>query len=355
MSNAPRFAGPSSEALSALGWDESFSESFAALSAPGDVPARVLRADLGGCVVASEEKEERLPVSARLRVKGLSPTTGDWVVVRGGEVVQVLERRTAVVRASTEESRAPQVLAANVEFVLVAEPLGERWRPRRLERLLVVAWQSGALPVVVLTKADRDEDPGQAVTAARKLAPGAAVHAVSARDGTGLAALGEELAPGTTAVILGRSGAGKSTLANLLAGGEAGLEVGDTREDGKGRHTTVRRELVRLASGALLIDTPGLRAIGLTDSVEAIAEAFSDVEELAASCRFNDCAHDSEPGCAVTAAVTVGDLARDRLASYRALLREQLRLAARSDRRLRAAQAAEFRARSRQLHRTERR
>lgn len=352
MTQTPRPAGYLSLSLVSWGWDESFAESFKALGLPGEEPGRVLRADLGACLVALDGREERLPVSRALRPAGSGqPTAGDWVVVHEGEITGVLERRTAVVRASTERDRHSQVLAANVEFVLVVEPLGERWRPRRIERLMVVAWQSGALPIVVLTKADRTEHPAAFVRAAQLLAPGALVHAVSVEDGRGLEALASELTPRTTAVVLGRSGAGKSTLANFLAGGDAGLATGEVRADGKGRHTTVARELVRLANGAHLIDTPGLRAIGLADSIEAVGEAFSDIESLASRCRFNDCAHETEPGCAVSAAVESGALSADRLESYNKLLREHARLEARADRRLQALQSAELRARHRQLRR----
>jgi ribosome biogenesis GTPase len=180
--------------------------------------------------------------------------------------------------------------------------------------------------------------------AAAAVAPGCAVHVVSAITGEGIAGLAAELAPRTTAVMIGSSGGGKSTLANALSDGQAGLETADIRSDGRGRHTTVARELVRLANGALMIDTPGLRAIGLWDATEALTEAFSEVEELALGCRFNDCAHDREPGCAVKQALADGRLDRARLESYRSLQREQRRLAARTDARLRAQRAAELRA-----------
>lgn len=334
----------SDRALSAWGWDSFFEENFGLLAESYDQPARVLRADLGACLVTFGGDEVHLPVHAGLRSGSEQPTAGDFVIVRLGQVHLVLERRTAVVRASTRKDMAPQILAANVEFVLLIEPLGERFRPRHLERLLVVAWRSGALPIVVLTKADQAEDIESVVLAARELAPGASVHAVSSLTGEGLEALAGELAPGTTAAVLGRSGAGKSTLVNALIAGDRELATGAVRRDGKGRHTTVTRELVRLANGSLMIDTPGLRAIGLTDSSEAIGDAFSDVELLAPECRFRDCNHDSEPGCAVKEAIDRGELSSERLASYRRLLREQARLEAKADPRLRALRSAELRA-----------
>ena len=217
--------------------------------------------------------------------------------MRDGEIASVLDRRTAVVRASADPGKGAQVLAANVEFVLVAEPLGERWRPRRLERLLVVAWQSAAIPIVVLTKADRCDDIEAALSLARAVAPGASVYAVSPLYGDGTEELAKALAPGTTAVIIGRSGA------------------------------------------------------GLIDSTEAIGDAFSDLEALAPNCRFGDCAHESEPGCAVQEAISAGELDGERLASYRRLQREQERLEAREDPRLRAAKAAEWRRFSKEIRR----
>jgi ribosome biogenesis GTPase len=240
-----------------------------------------------------------------------------------------------------------QVLAANVDTVLAVSSLSNPWRPRRVERLLVIAWQTGAVPILVLTKADCCEDPSGVYESAVSVAPGCAVHAVSALTGEGIEGLAAELAPRTTSVMIGTSGAGKSTLANALSNGEAGLATAEIRDDGKGRHTTVTRELVHLANGALMIDTPGLRAIGLWDAEEALADAFSDVDELALGCRFNDCAHDQEPGCAVKEAIGDGRLDLARLDSYRRLQREQHRLAARTDARLRAERSAAFKAMSR--------
>ncbi|MHB1988382.1 MAG: ribosome small subunit-dependent GTPase A [Acidimicrobiales bacterium] len=338
--------------LAAWGFDHYFARLVEARELPGDTPGRILRADRRACLVALEHGEEHLRLSPQLLdTESSRPTTGDWVIVRANEVTAVLDRRTAVIRGAADASGRPQVLAANVEFVLVAEALGERWRPRHLERLLVVAWQSGAIPIVVLTKADRCADVPGAVRLATGIAPGVAVHAVSALLGSGTAELAAELARATTSVIIGRSGAGKSTFANVLSHGEAGLATNMVRADGKGRHTTVARELVCLANGALLIDTPGIRAIGLSDSAAAIEEAFNDVESLSLTCRFDDCAHDSEPGCSVTAAISAGELDNERLVSYRRLQREQERLSAREDQRLRAQKTAEWRTRSKELRR----
>jgi len=337
---------PALMGLEGLGYDDGFDASFRAQRArfgPRAAVGRVLRVDRTSCQVALESVELSLPVSRDLQRDPLEgPTTGDWVVVDAGEVVALLERRTSVMRAGFRDLSA-HVLAANVDSVLVVSSLQTAFRPRRIERLLVIAWQTGGLPVVVLTKSDCCEDVAAALEQTAAVAPGVAVHAVSSVSGEGMEGLSAELAPGTTAVMIGPSGTGKSTLANYLSDGAAPLATNEVRSDGKGRHTTVTRELVRLANGALLIDTPGLRAVGLWDAGDALGDAFSDLGALALECRFNDCAHASEPGCAVQAAVAEGVLDPERLESFRRLEREQRRLEARNDARLRAERRAEHR------------
>lgn len=341
-------AEPEPPSLAALGWDASWQAAFEAVWPPGlprarqPEAARVLRRDRTMCLVGGDGGERQVTVARHLLVEPLeAPTTGDFVAVAGGEITAVLERRTSMMRSGYRDLSA-QVLAANVDTVLVVVSLDQPWRARRVERLLVVAWQTAAIPVVVLSKADRCDDPGGLFDAAAAVAPGCAVHVVSAFSGRGVDALAHELAPGTTTVMIGTSGAGKTTLANALADADTHRATSPMRTDGKGRHTTVARELVRLRNGALMIDTPGLRAIGLWDAEEALGEAFSDVEALAEGCRFGDCAHESEPSCAVKAAIQAGELDRDRLASFRRLQREQQWLAARTDARLRALRNAEW-------------
>ncbi len=348
--------GASSADLVELGWDDGFEalfqEELASLAPLAHEPAsrgRVLRRDRTLCSVGTDAGVRQLTIAQHLLASPLeAPTTGDFVVVAGGEIIAVLERRTAIRRAAFRDLSA-QVLAANVDTVLAVSSLANPWRPRRVERLLVIAWQTGAVPIVVLSKADCCEEAGEVYAAAVAVAPGCAVHAVSAFTGEGMEGLAAELGRRTTSVMIGTSGAGKSTLANALSNGEAGLATAEIRDDGKGRHTTVARELVQLANGALMIDTPGLRAIGLWDAEDALADAFSDVEELALGCRFNDCAHDREPGCAVKEAIEDGRLEFARLDSYRRLQREQQRLAARTDARLRAERSAAFKAMGRQI------
>ena len=265
----------------------------------------------------------------------------------------VLPRRGTIRRrAASSETRA-QLLAANVDVVLVTTPLGEPLNARRVERYATVAWDGGAVPVLVLTKSDACADPAGAVAAARAAVPGVDVVAVSAHTGDGLAALAAWLAPGRCAVLLGGSGAGKSTLANRLLG-EARLRTGAVRADGAGRHTTIHRELVVLPGGALLVDTPGLRELGVwkggdDPGAAALEATFADVAALADACRFADCAHEAEPGCAVRAAVGDGRLAAGRLAAWHRLVRELAHLARRQEPRAVARRQAHDRAMARAL------
>ncbi|MGA3215331.1 MAG: ribosome small subunit-dependent GTPase A [Acidimicrobiales bacterium] len=325
--------------LNELGWGPPFIAAFRDQALEGAVPGRVSRVDRGALTVLTEGGELRALVAPELAHDPdplRAPSVGDWVVLHAGSVVEVLPRRSAIVRASADGADRPQVLAANADKVFVVCSLEGRFRPRRLERLLVLAWQSGASPVAVLTKADIATDPDRAVELAERLIGAGDVVPVSSLTGAGMAELGAFLEPGATVALLGPSGAGKSTLANRLGAGTLVLATGKVRQDGKGRHTTTARELVRLPGGEMLIDTPGLRALGLWDADEAIGETFLEVEELAQACRFSDCGHRSEPGCAVKAAIAAGTVTAERYASYEKLRREQLHLAARVDPRERA-------------------
>lgn len=252
-------------------------------------------------------------------------------------LVALTPRRTAVVRDGPDRTSREQVLAANVDVVLVVEHLDPDPSLGRVERLLTLAWRSGATPVVVLTKADLVPDPEGMADEVRAAAIGADVHVVSVAAGAGLDPVRALLGPGRTLVVVGPSGAGKSTLVNALAGAEV-MVTGDRRSDGRGRHTTVHRELVPLSDGASLIDTPGLRGVGLVADAAALETTFVDVAELAEACRFADCGHDTEPGCAVQAAVADGALPARRLDSWRRLTREAAYQERRSDARLAAAE-----------------
>jgi ribosome biogenesis GTPase / thiamine phosphate phosphatase len=233
----------------------------------------------------------------------------------------MLPRRSTLQRKRPGGGRAAQVIAANVDIVLVAVALTEPLNPRRLERYVALAWESGAMPVVVLTKEDLCDDVAAVVAAAMDTCPGTDVVAISSTTGDGLDRLLTYLRPGRTAVILGQSGTGKSTLTNALLG-ESRMDTRAVRRDGKGRHTTTHRELVRLPNGSLLIDTPGLREVGLWDAADGVRTVFTDIDELAQGCRFADCRHASEPGCAVQAAAASGTLDPDRLEGWRRLERE---------------------------------
>jgi ribosome biogenesis GTPase len=258
----------------------------------------------------------------------------------------VLERRTRFSRLASHDpgshTTLEQVVAANVDVVFVVSSITDDLSVRRLERYLTLAWESGARPVVLLTKSDLVDDPEPTVAEVSAVAIGVPVHPVSTVTGAGLDALLAELRPGATAALLGSSGVGKSTLVNTLVGEEL-LATQDVRRDGKGRHTTARRELIRLPGGGLLIDTPGMRELQLWVADHGLEEAFDDVTSLFAECRFNDCRHEAEPGCAVLAALADGRLAEERWESYRKLERELAVLERRLDKQAQAQERRRYR------------
>ena len=282
---------------------------------------------------------------------------GDWVSLvaedRSWRLDAVLARRSAIRRAAVNGESSAQLLAANVDVMLVVVPAVPEPRLGMAERLVALAWDSGATPLVVLTKADLATDVDGIADDLRVSAPGVDVVAVTAAYDDGYAALERHLVPGRTYCLVGRSGAGKSTLANALLGEER-FAVTDIRSDGKGRHTTTHRELVVLPGGGVLIDTPGLRGVGLWLGGEGLDRAFADVEDLALTCRFNDCGHNSEPGCAVLAAIDDGSLEERRLASWRKLQREAQWIARRTDARLRAEEGRRWKAISVEMRRSRR-
>jgi ribosome biogenesis GTPase len=302
----------------------------------------VTRVDRGACDVVGEAGERRVSYSGAVKRAAEAdpvalPCVGDWVGI-DGEVKDVLPRRTAIVRAGAAPGASlGQVLAANVDVVYIAEPTVPDIDLGRIERFLALAWESGAAPVVIITKADLGFVDLAEIKA---IAPGAAVCAVSSTTGEGLDAV--RLPAGQTAVILGRSGAGKSTLVNALADADVMATKAIRDADGRGRHTTVHRELIVLPGGGMIIDTPGLRGVGLFDSDDGLSLAFAEIEELAARCQFHDCAHETEPGCAVLAAVKDGDLPQRRFDSWRKLQREVRWMASRTDARLRAEEAKKW-------------
>ncbi|MFF2501826.1 ribosome small subunit-dependent GTPase A [Streptomyces sp. NPDC058067] len=333
----------SSLPLVPYGWDADRESEFAPYAGQGLLPGRVVRVDRGQCDVVTADGVVRADtefVVPRDPMKVVC--TGDWVALdpEGGDpryVRSLLPRRTAFVRSTSSKRSEGQILAANVDHAVIAVSLAAELDLGRIERFLALAWESGAQPVVVLTKADLVPDAvttAHLVADAEAAAPGVQVLAVSAERGEGMDVLAALLGGGTS-VLLGQSGAGKSTLANALAGADI-MDVHAVRDiDGKGRHTTTTRNLLVLPAGGVLIDTPGLRGVGLYDAEAGVGQVFAEIEALAEGCRFHDCAHDAEPGCAVMAALDEGTLAPRRLDSYRKLLRENQRLAARTDARLR--------------------
>jgi len=315
-----------------LGWSSVTAAGWAALAMPDLQPGRVTTEERGVVHVATATGLVVATLAGKLRHASegdsdvLLPAVGDWVGLAdagpGTAVVQaVLPRASAVVRRSPIDRSLPtQVLAANIDVAFVVMSLNADFNLRRLERYLAVAWESGALPVVLLSKADLSSDVEGMQLAAEASAPGVEVIAVSAISGDGIEAVRAHLGTGRTVVFIGSSGVGKSSLVNALAGSEVLATAAIREDDARGRHTTTRRQLVKLVDG-LVIDTPGLRELGLADG-EGLAETFGDVDEIASTCRFSDCRHATEPGCAVRAALADGSLERPRFAAFQKLERE---------------------------------
>jgi ribosome biogenesis GTPase len=336
---------PTVSALEELGYSPRWQALFQPLAAQGLAPARVIRGDRGSLLVATEDGVVRAAPSSRLlksaRDASGVPAVGDWVAVLVSEGVDilpieaVLARVSAIMRGDPGRTSDVQVLAANIDTVFVVHPIAELPNLRRIERELSVAWDSGAVPVVVLTKADLSADSEAARIAVESVALGADVLVTNALAGDGIQPILKYISDHRTAVLVGPSGAGKSTLINSLLGEQRQATHEVRLSDGRGMHTTVARELILMPSGGVLIDTPGLRAFGLTGSEEGIASVFPEIELAARSCRFRDCVHRDEPGCAVLAAVEAGTIPAERLASYHKLMVEAQVFAAKTDGRLR--------------------
>jgi ribosome small subunit-dependent GTPase A len=333
----------SSAVLSRLGWDESFATAFDAMAPPSTVPARVVSVASRSVTVLAEDGQRDAVFSGRLRAAPPpgGVTTGDWVAVDGLTVHGVVPRRSALLRRAAGNAAVAQAVAANVDVVFIAVPLGLGVTVRRLERSLAIAWSSGARPVVLLTKSDLSVDLACDLESASAVAGDSDVIAVCAA-GPGLGAVRSCLPVAHTGAIVGPSGAGKSTLINALCGASR-LATAAVRDDGRGRHTTSNRELVELPGGGLLIDTPGMREMGVWDAQAGIDAVFADVGELASRCRFSNCSHEREPGCAVRDAADSDPAILDRLASLRKLEREQRFQDLQVDARLRAEARREHR------------
>jgi ribosome biogenesis GTPase len=373
------------EALGAFGFDEGFARDFAALAEPGEIPARIVEVQRGRYSALCADTEGRLAeVEALLsgafmneaEADSVYPAVGDWVVLRqanaaeGGAhtadasgatrasaasgasgpalITAILPRRGAFARKApgdTERDRVEaQVLAANVDSAFIVMAAGRDWNPRRLERYLALAEEAGVRAVLVISKADLADDPEALLAEAASTASGVERTLVCAPEGRGMQALAEHVERGKTIVLLGSSGAGKSTLLNALAG-RALAATGEVRDDDeRGRHTTTHRQLYRLPGGALVIDTPGLREVQLWADEESVDAVFGEIEEYAALCRFRDCRHEREPGCAVREALERGDIDPDRYESWRKLRREVAYLDSRSDPAARRAEAERWKA-----------
>ena len=331
------------------GWDDRVAADYARFDAPDRIPARVIRVERGGCLVASAHGTHLCRPARRVPDPGAeagSPATGDWVAIShepgyGYVIAAIVPRRSQISRIDPSET-GHQVLAANVDVVFVVHGLDRPLRPGYIERSLIVAWESGAVPVIVLSKADLADGGGDRIDldaeieAVGAVAPGVEILPLSSTTGYGIEAA-RDRAVGHTVAVLGESGVGKSTLVNRLLGRDQ-LPTASTRmTDGKGRHTTTSRDLVALPAGGVLIDTPGLRTLGLPPGPDGFAETFADVAGFAEACRFRDCRHNTEPGCAVQAAIEDGELEARRLVSYRRLEREQAHELRRADVRARRA------------------
>jgi ribosome biogenesis GTPase len=345
--------------LQELGWDAFFADAFRPYETDNLIPARVAARHHGPCELITELGRLGGVPAGRLEDDEL-PVVGDWVAVRllDGErkavIEAVLPRRSAFTRKEAWRRTVAQVVAANLDTVFLVTAFGGDLNPRRLERYLTSAWDSGSSPVVVANKADLAEDRLLELAEVEAVALGVPVLVVSATTGEGLEELESHLRPGRTIALLGSSGVGKSTLVNRLAGREL-LATNEIRKDGRGRHTTTHRELVPLPSGALLIDTPGMRELQLWADEDVLDSTFAEIAELAGECRFSDCSHEHEPGCAVKSALEDGSLPAERFASYRKLQRELRALEIRKNARLRSEARKEMRRFSRSVRAANRR
>ncbi len=317
--------------LEELGWDSFFEDNFEEFKQIALTPARVVEEFRGFYRVRSANAEHLAEISGKLQHQAVAradfPAVGDWVaiVARAGErratIEHILPRKTKLARKVAGRETREQIVATNLDVVFVVSALNREFNLRRIERYLSMVWESGARPVVLLNKADLCPDATERVSEVEGIGLGTSVHLLSAVEKTGLDLVRAYLAPGTTSAFVGSSGVGKSTIINGLA--DAALRVQPVREqDDRGQHTTTSRQMIFLTGGGIVIDTPGMRELQLLNHEQGVEQAFEDIATLSQNCKFRDCGHHGEPGCAVEGAVQRGELAPDRVQSYRKLLAE---------------------------------
>jgi ribosome biogenesis GTPase len=344
---------PTLDTLATYGWSAELALAHAPHAALGREPARVVTEDRGSYQVVAAGGELRAAVSGRFRHEANAdpsafPAVGDWVAIEAGSsgetiIHAILPRRSALIRQASGKRTEAQVVGANLDVVFVVASLNADLNLRRLERYVTAAWESGAEPVVLLSKADLGGDVEGVLLAVARVAAGAKVVVVSSFDGRGVDEVRAQIEVGRTVAFVGSSGVGKSTLLNRLAGEERALVREIREDDGRGRHTTTRRQLYLLPEGGLVLDTPGMRELSLWDG-DGLDQSFVDVDEIVALCRFGNCSHNGEPGCAIAAAMADGSLASDRHESWQKLQRETAHHARRVDALARAEERRKWKA-----------
>ncbi|MGH7019404.1 MAG: ribosome small subunit-dependent GTPase A [Brevundimonas sp.] len=331
------------------GWSDLLATAFAPHARAGHTPGRVVLQQRDGYLVVTDQGELRAKASGRLLHEAQEighPAVGDWVALsqapqeRTATIHAILPRHTAFVRRAAHSSRGLQIIAANIDVAFVVTSMNADLNPRRIQRYLAAVWQSGARPVVVLTKSDLCDDPQAQVAEIAAIAADCPVLAISTRAGLGLDALLAQVKPGETCVLIGSSGVGKSSLVNAFLNEDRMATQAIREYDDQGRHTTSHRQLILLPGGGMIIDTPGIREVGLIDAEEGVSTVFDDIERLPQDCKFSDCSHTNEPGCAVRAALADGSLDPDRWAHFQKL---KLELAAAEEKAERIAKDAERR------------